>query len=138
MATRSSSRISFDHILDVVLERDDSTPLKRALLQQGYNDIHALAVLTNDVIDSLTYDNPDDEEFEVPIMKFERALISTFLDFIIHRNNINNPVGTIGPPSRKQNLMTSESTPLIWDAEGMYQLLQACRIPQSSLQHHMQ
>jgi hypothetical protein len=93
MATRSSSRLSFDHILDVVLEKDDNTPLKQALLQQGYIDIHALAVLTNDVIDSVTFDNPDEEEFEVPILKFEKALISTFLDFIIHRNNINNPVG---------------------------------------------
>jgi hypothetical protein len=93
MATRSSSRLSFDHILDVVLERDDNTPLKQALLQQGYNDIHALAVLTNDVVDSVTFDNPDEEEFELPILKFEKALISTFLDLIIHRNNINNPVG---------------------------------------------
>jgi hypothetical protein len=49
--------------------------------------------LTNDVIDSLTYDSPDDEEFEVPILKSEKALMSTFLVFIIHRTNIINPVG---------------------------------------------
>jgi hypothetical protein len=93
MATKYSSKAAFDHVLDVILERDDSTPLKRALLQQGYNDIHALAILSDDVINSLTHDDPKGK-VDVPILNFEKALISAFLDFIIHRNNINNPVGS--------------------------------------------
>jgi hypothetical protein len=71
MATKYSSKAAFDHVLDVILERDDSTPLKRALLQQGYNDIHALAILSDDVINSLTHDDPKGK-VDMPILKFER------------------------------------------------------------------
>jgi hypothetical protein len=88
MVTKYSSKAAFDHVLDVILKRDDSTPLKRALLQQGYNDL-----LSDDVINSITHDDPKGK-VDVPILKFEKALISAFPDFIIHRNNINNPVGS--------------------------------------------
>jgi hypothetical protein len=93
MSTRTSSRAAFEHILGTVLERDDTTPLKRALIQHGYTDIHALTLLSEDVISSLTYDESKGD-FEIPILKFENALISTFLDSILYRNVLDNPVGS--------------------------------------------
>jgi hypothetical protein len=89
MSTRTSSRAAF--VLGTVLERDETTPLKRALIRHGYTDIHALTLLSDDVISSLTHDEPEGD-FDIPILKFEKAFISTFLDCILHRNNIGNPM----------------------------------------------
>jgi hypothetical protein len=91
MATRNSSKASFDHILDVVLARSDGSSLKKSLIQHGYTDIHGLMMLNDDVISSLSYDEPE-RGLDVPLLKFEKALISTFLDFVIHRNSGNNPI----------------------------------------------
>jgi hypothetical protein len=92
MTTRGSSRAAFDHVLDIVLARGDDTPLKQALIQNGYTDNHALTLLSIDVIDTLTY-NESETTTDVQVLRFEKALISAFLDFIIHRNLNNNPVG---------------------------------------------
>jgi hypothetical protein len=59
MTTSGSSRATFDHVLDIVLARGDDTPLKRALIQNGYTDIHALTLLSSDVIDTLTYNESE-------------------------------------------------------------------------------
>jgi hypothetical protein len=75
MTTRSSSRAAFDHVLDLVLVRGDDTPLKQALTQNGYTDIHALTLLSSDVIDTLTY-NESETTVDVPVLRFEKALTS--------------------------------------------------------------
>jgi hypothetical protein len=63
------------YILNVVLVRRDDTPLK---------DIHALAHLSKDVISSFSYFETEGGS-DNPVLKFEKTLISTFLDFIIFR-----------------------------------------------------
>jgi hypothetical protein len=75
-----------------VLVRGNDTTLKQALTQNGYTDFHALPFSSSDVIDTLTY-NESETTVDVPVSSVEKALISTFLDFIIHRNHNNNPVG---------------------------------------------
>jgi hypothetical protein len=66
MSTRTSSRAAFEYKLGTVLERDETTPLKRALIRHGYTDIHALTLLSEDVISSLKYDEPKGV-FDIPI-----------------------------------------------------------------------
>jgi Mono-functional DNA-alkylating methyl methanesulfonate N-term len=92
MSTRNSSKVAFDHVMDVVLERDDTSPLKRALLKHGYVDIHSIHSLSDDDIDFLSYDEPGGLS-DVPILPFEKVLILTFLDFVIHKYNVNDPIG---------------------------------------------
>jgi hypothetical protein len=78
--------------MDVVLERDSTSPLKRALLQHGCDDIHSIYWLDDDNMNFLIYDEPGGSS-DVPILPFDKALISTFLDFTIHKDNVNDPVG---------------------------------------------
>ena len=44
---------AFNHVLDTVLRRDDSTPLKQALVAAGFTDIPLLVSLADDQIDDL-------------------------------------------------------------------------------------
>jgi hypothetical protein len=110
MSTRASSKVAFDHVLDKVLARGDTTSLKKSLTQHGCIDIHALMLLSDDVISSLNYDDPEGEG-HIPLLRFEKALISTFLDFIVHRKLIRKMVGWT---SRRKNSMIFESIPIIW------------------------
>ena len=93
MSTRNSSKLAFDHVMDVVLERDSTSPLKRALLKHGYDDIHSIYSLNDEDMNFLTYDEPGGS-FAVPILSLDKVLISTFLDFVIHKDNVNDPVGS--------------------------------------------
>ena len=46
----------FNHILDHILNRDDSSRLKRALLNAGINDVASLFSLSTTQIDETKYD----------------------------------------------------------------------------------
>jgi Zn-dependent M16 (insulinase) family peptidase len=50
------TRQAFSHILDSLLEKDDSSPLKQALIAQGIEDMISLVSIDEDTIDSLVYD----------------------------------------------------------------------------------
>ena len=93
MSTRNSSKLAFDHVMDVVLERDSTSPLKRALLKHGYDDIHSIYSLNDEDMNFLTYDEPGGSS-AVPILSLDKVLISTFLDFVIQKDNVNDPVGS--------------------------------------------
>jgi hypothetical protein len=77
--------------IDIVLARGDGSSLKKSLIQHGYTDIHDLVLLNDDAISSLSYDEPE-RGLDVSLLKFEKALKSTFLDFVIHRNSGNNMI----------------------------------------------
>jgi hypothetical protein len=53
--TRAEAIEAFNHVLDTVLDRGDSSSLKRSLIQDVITDIFDLITITDDVIDSLTY-----------------------------------------------------------------------------------
>jgi hypothetical protein len=62
-------------------------------LELALRPIHGQTPLWScDVIDTLTY-NESETTVDVQVLSVEKALISTFLDFIIHRDHNNNPVG---------------------------------------------
>jgi hypothetical protein len=98
MTTRQSSKADFDHVIKQVLDRDDNSPLKQALVKYGYKDIHALVMLEEVVIPALTYDIIDDTlefpviEEDIPILPFEKALVSMFLEYIINRDDTGDPI----------------------------------------------
>jgi hypothetical protein len=93
--TRADAKEAFDHVLDVVLNRPDGSYLKSSLINDGINDIFALVTLTDSIIDSLTYEDPDPTKKGTiyPLKHGDKNLIRCFLHYIIHRNNINLPIG---------------------------------------------
>jgi hypothetical protein len=58
--TRAEAKESFNHVLDKVVDRGDSSSLKIALLEDGITDI---CDFLDEVIDSLAYKDPDDKIF---------------------------------------------------------------------------
>ena len=79
-------------MLDNVLGRDDSSPLKKALVGAGITDMFALNTLDNDTIDDLVYDVSPTEK-DVSINRGDKSLLWIFLDYVIHRVNKGDPIG---------------------------------------------
>ena len=57
LTTRAEAKEAFNHVLNIVLGRGDSSPLKSSLLTEGITDIFDLITITDDVIDSLLYED---------------------------------------------------------------------------------
>jgi hypothetical protein len=66
--TRPEAKEAFNHALDTVLDRGDSLSLKRSLIEDGTTEIFDLITVTDDVIDSLAYEDPKDKIF-YPVKK---------------------------------------------------------------------
>jgi hypothetical protein len=78
--TRAEAKEAFNHVLDTVLDRGDSSSLKRSLIEDGITDIFDLITITDDVIDRLTYEDPDDKIF-YPVKKGDKILLRCFLAY---------------------------------------------------------
>jgi hypothetical protein len=52
--TRAEAKEAFNHFLDTVLDRGDSSSLKSSLKEDGITDIIDLVTVTDDVINNLT------------------------------------------------------------------------------------
>jgi hypothetical protein len=76
--TRAEAKEAFNHVLNMVLDRGDS--LKRSLIEDGIPDILDLITVTEDVIDSLAYEDPDDKIF-YPVKKGDKMLLRCFLAY---------------------------------------------------------
>jgi hypothetical protein len=90
VVTRSEAKVAFDHILDEVLGRDDITPLKTALLQEGINDMFSLINLDPHFIETLTYEDAND--VTPNFTEGDKMLLKVFLDFIGERHINGNPI----------------------------------------------
>ena len=99
--------------MNVVLDRNDASQLKKALLKHGYTDIHAMMALNDDDINSLTFDL-DETSPDRPILKFDKALLTMFLDYVIHKENLENGLEITGRILQKKILMISELVLRIW------------------------
>jgi hypothetical protein len=55
--TCAESKEVFNHVLDTVLDGGNSSSLKRSLIEDGITDIFDLITVTDDVIDSLAYED---------------------------------------------------------------------------------
>ena len=78
--TRAETKEAFNHVLDTVLDRGDSSPLKRSLIDDGITDIFDLITITDDVIDHLTYEDLDDKTY-YPVKKGDKMLLRCFLAY---------------------------------------------------------
>ena len=79
--TRAEAKEAFNHVLNVVLDRDDSSSLKSSLLAEGIADVFDLITITDDVIDSLTYADPNDPGKSFPVKKGDKMLLRCFLAY---------------------------------------------------------
>lgn len=89
--SRVNAKLAFDHILDVVLGRDNESGLKKALLKEGYNEINDFCTLTKDVIDYLTYDT--DEVENIRVTNGDKGKVLAFIDYIIYCDEVGEPIG---------------------------------------------
>jgi hypothetical protein len=85
--TRAEAKEAFNHVLDKVLNRGDSSSFKIALLEDGITDIFDLVTIIFDlvtildeVIDSLAYEDPDDKIF-YSVKKGDKMLLRCFLAY---------------------------------------------------------
>ena len=78
--TRAEAKEAFNHVLDKVLDRGDSSSLKKALIEDGITDIFDLVTVLDEVIDSLAYEDPDDKIF-YPVKKGDKMLLKCFLAY---------------------------------------------------------
>ena len=82
--TRSEAKTAFNHVLDHVLGRDDSSFLKSSLAHEGIDDIFDFITLTDDVIDSLVYKDTNDSGTFLPLRKGDKMLVKCFLAYNQH------------------------------------------------------
>ena len=79
--TRAEAKEVFNHILNTVLDRGDFSSLKSSLLVEGIADIFDLITITDDIIDSLAYEDPDDPRKFYPVKKGDKMLLRCFLAY---------------------------------------------------------
>ncbi len=89
--TRTKSVEAFEHILANVFCKATDSPLRKALLADGIEEIYDLISMENDVIDALTY-NRSDTERNVSIPSGDKTLIRIFLAFFQHCEASGNPI----------------------------------------------
>ncbi len=79
--TRPQAKAAFHHILDNVLGKDDTSPLKQSLMAQGIEDIFHLGSTDYDTIDALVYDKSATET-DVPVMRADKNMLKAFLSYV--------------------------------------------------------
>jgi hypothetical protein len=78
--THTEAKETFNHVLDTVLDQGDSSSSKKSLIEDVITDIFDLITITDDVIDSLAYEDPYDKIF-YPIKKGDKMLLRFFLAY---------------------------------------------------------
>jgi hypothetical protein len=82
MVTRAQTQAQFDHVLNEVLDRDDDSHLKRALAQDGFDNILALVNIDDTVIPLLEY--TDEANVTIGISRGDQGLLRTFCKYVAH------------------------------------------------------
>ena len=92
VVTRPQAKAVFNHILDNVLGRDDTSGLKMSLLKVGVQDIFDLCTIEESTIDALCYDkSPTEADF--PISRNDKTLLRILKSFVGHlRSSGSNPL----------------------------------------------
>ena len=73
--TRAEAKEAFSHFLNDVLGRGDTSFVKSSLVIEGITDIFDLVTITDDIIDSLAYEDPDDPGKFYPVKKGDKMLL---------------------------------------------------------------
>ena len=82
--TRAEANEAFNHVLNDVLGRGDSSSLKSSLLIEGITDIFDLITLTDDTVDSLLYEDPDKEGSFSQVKRGDKMLLRCFISYQRH------------------------------------------------------
>ena len=89
--SRAGRIAAFNHVLDVVLDRDDDSPLKIALLADNVTNIVDLVAIRGGQIDRLVFREPDGE-IDIDLFRGDKNLLATFLDYYRFREEQGNPI----------------------------------------------
>jgi hypothetical protein len=76
---RAEAKEAFNHV-DTVLDGGYSSSLKSSLKEDGITDIFDLVTVMDNVIDNLTYEDPDDQIF-YSVKKGDKMLLRCFLAY---------------------------------------------------------
>ena len=79
--TRAEAKEAFNHVLNTVLDRGDSSSLKSSLLIEGITDIFDMITITDDIIDGLIYKDSADPGKFYPVNKGDKMLLRCFLAY---------------------------------------------------------
>ena len=90
VVTESQYKSYFQHVLNVVLEQPDNSPLSQALKQKGVDNILDFIALRWPVINTLTY--PDGTGAQVAVTRQDKNLILLFIALVIHKGCIHEPM----------------------------------------------
>ena len=71
--TRAEATVAFNHVLDIVLGRDDTSSLKASLLAEDITNIFDLNTISDDVIEALIYEDTADAGKFYPVRKVIRC-----------------------------------------------------------------
>jgi hypothetical protein len=91
VTTRPQARQAFTHIFDQVLGKDDNSPLKRAVIAQGINDVFQLVNIDENTIEDLVYDQSDTDT-DVPVQRGDKGHIRAFVFYVQYLQNTNDPL----------------------------------------------
>ena len=89
--SRQQAKAAFTHVLDNVLGKDDSSPLKRSLVKKGIEDIFALSTIRPANVETLVYDKSATEPDE-PVIDADKNLLMVFLSYISYARRNGNPL----------------------------------------------
>jgi hypothetical protein len=144
--TRAEAKEAFNHVLDTVVDRADSSSLKSSLYEDGITDIFDLITVTDDVIDNLTYEDSDDKIY-YPVKKGDKMLLRCLLAYHqslesvtgdvdyntitqanfdsyrispAYRAHLYQPYPTLSSPAPTTSLPTASSQPLHFSPVAMF------------------
>ena len=73
---------NFNYVMDIFLEKDDTSFLKKCLIQNGINDITSLISLRGELLDSLEYEDPTEDGVIIKPNIGDKHLIDCFIHYI--------------------------------------------------------
>jgi hypothetical protein len=88
--TRTAAKAAFTHVMDNVIQ---NTNVTKALIDNGIKDIVALLILTDEDVDSLTYNDSDPNVITPHCINMgEIGLVKAFIHFVHYCKEINIPI----------------------------------------------
>ena len=78
--SRAGRIAAFNHVLDVVLNRGDGSPLKSSLIASNVTSIDDLVAIRGGQIEHLSFSEPDGG-IKIDLFRGDKNLLATFLDF---------------------------------------------------------
>jgi hypothetical protein len=73
--TRTEANVTYNHILDNILGRNDESPLKQSLENDGIEKLFDLISMDEESINTLQYKASTEDSSLTPIKKGDRSLI---------------------------------------------------------------